>query len=455
MIIGRNAEIEYLNKIFNQDTGALVTLYGVPGVGTTSLWREFVKDKKFVLIKCPKAGLRQINYLVSKDLSLKGFQFDNEFPDFIDILDKVSDKHKTEKYVLILDDFENCFKADDSYIENIFTFLKVNKYDNRFMILLVSHDTRYVENIFVEKIGKNALSIGGILKIHPVSFLDTVICFNSNDTAKCMDLYSLLGGNVAFYHYFDIEASLRENIIKNFLSEGGIFRNVGNEVILEHLREVNVYGTILYCLANGHTKLNDIFVHTGFSRAKISVYLKNLMSLDIVEKVSSFDTPGVENTMKGVYRISNPIVHFWYRFIYPYETNLLLMKPEKYYDMFIEDNLSDYLKNGIPYVCREYLELLNKKGKLPLDIVKSGEWIGKAGTIHYIGKDSKRNILCAYCALNNEAMDVTEYEWFDYCLKEAGIRADYLYLFAKNGFTDELKENLSDKEVFFIDICNL
>lgn len=455
MFVGRNAEIEYLNKIFNQNTGALVTMYGVPGVGCTSVWREFVKDKKFVYIKCPKAGLRQINYLVSKDLSLKGFRFDSDFPEFDVILDTVSNKYKVEKFVLVIDDFENAFKADDSYIESIFSHLKINKYDNRFMILLASHDTRYVENTFVEKIGKNALSISGFLKIHPVSFLDMVMFHDTDDTAKCMDFYALLGGNVAFYSEFDINASIKENIVNNFLLNNGVFRSVGTDVLLEHLREVNVYGTILYCLANGYTKLNDIFVHTGFSRAKISVYLKNLMSLDIVEKVASFDTPGSDNTMKGIYRISNPIVHFWYRFVYPHESFLSVLTPDNYYDMFIKDNLDDFLKQSIPLICREYLELLNKKGKLPIEVVKSGEWIGKAGTIHYIGKDSRRNVICAYCSLGNEAMDLSEYEWFDYCMKEAGIRADYQYLFAKSGFSDDLRENLSDKDIYFIDICNL
>lgn len=455
MIIGRTAEIEYLNKIFNQDTGSLVTLYGVPGVGTTSVWRDFVKDKKFVYIKCPKAGFRQINYLLSGNLSLKGYRFSSDFPDFNEILENISANHKLDKYVLILDDFENFFKADDSYIENLFTFLRINKADNRFMILLVSHDTRYVENNFVKDIGKHALSISGFLKIHPVSFLETVMFYNTDDTSRCMDLFALLGGNIAFYDYFDIGLDLKENIIDNFLSSSSVFRNAGTEVVLEHLREVNVYGTILYCLANGKTKLNDIYLHTGFSRAKISVYLKNLMSLDIVEKFASFDAPGSDNTMKGIYRISNPIVLFWYRFIYPNEMYLSVMSPEKYYNLFIKDALSEFLKNSIPYICREYLTLLNKKGQLPIDIVKSGEWIGKAGTIHFIGRDSQRNTLCAYCALGDGPMDSDEYDWFLYCLKEAGIHADYIYLFSKNGFDRKLKERITADTVVFTDINNL
>ena len=101
-----------------------------------------------------------------------------------------------------------------------------------------------------------------------------------------------------------------------------------------------------------NNKLNDIYVHTEFSRAKISVYLKNLMSLDIVEKVASFDTPGTENTMKGIYRISNPYINFWYRFVYPHEAYLNLMDKDKFYEFIVlklglsrDKNSEDYWKN--------------------------------------------------------------------------------------------------------------
>ena len=420
MIIGRSSEIEYLNKIFNSSDGSLVTLYGRAGVGTSSVWHEFVKDKKHVYIKCPKASSKQISFLISGDLTLKGFEFSDEFPSFDVILETVSNKYKTEKFVLVIDDFENCFKADDMF-----------------------------------KIGKNALSINGFLKVQPVSFIDLVMFYNTQDTSKCMDFYALLGGNIAFYNYFDINKTLKENIIKTFLKSDSVFRRAGNDVVLEYLREVNVYGTILYCLANGHNKLNDIYIHTGFSRAKISVYLKNLMSLDTVEKVSSFDTPGNENTMKGVYRISNPIVNFWYKFIYPHESYLELMTPERFYDTFINDNIPDFLKEALPLICKEYLTLLNKKHGLPIKVTKSGEWVGKAGTIHYIGKDEHRNILAAYCALGSDPMNYSEFEWFDYCLKEAKIKADYIYLFSKSGFDEDLSEMIYDREVTYVDIRNL
>ncbi len=39
--------------------------------------------------------------------------------------------------------------------------------------------------------------------------------------------------------------------------------------------------------------MNDLYRTTGFSRAKISVYMKNLAAFDIIQKVVSFETGGL------------------------------------------------------------------------------------------------------------------------------------------------------------------
>ena len=52
-------------------------------------------------------------------------------------------------------------------------------------------------------------------------------------------------------------------------------------------------------------------------------------------------------------------------------------------------------------------------------------------------------------------MNYSEFEWFDYCLKEAKIKADYIYPFSKNGFDEDLSEMIWDREVTYVDIRNL
>ena len=55
------------------------------------------------------------------------------------------------------------------------------------------------------------------------------------------------------------------------------------------LRELPFYSTILSVLAENEPKLNYLFTRTGFSRAKISVYIKNLIQIDVAEKIFSYE----------------------------------------------------------------------------------------------------------------------------------------------------------------------
>ena len=64
-------------------------------------------------------------------------------------------------------------------------------------------------------------------------------------------------------------------------------------------------------------------------------------------------------------------------------------------------------------------------------------------------------MLVAFCYLGDDPMDLSEYEWFEYCLKEARVRADYIYLFSKNGFDEEFQKEKENTNIRMIDINNL
>ena len=188
---------------------------------------------------------------------------------------------------------------------------------------------------------------------------------------------------------------VRENICAHILSPQGFLYGKAEETIRSQLRELSVYNTILETLASGKHKLNDIYQATGFSRAKISVYLKNLMEFDVVEKVYSFETGGWQNAQKGLYQIKDTFINFWFKFVYPYLSDLHWMGAEEFYARHIAGGLEEYLKRYFVNVCMEYLELQELIGKLPLKIHKMGTWIGKKGQIDIIAQNSVReNIIC-------------------------------------------------------------
>ena len=114
--------------------------------------------------------------------------------------------------------------------------------------------------------------------------------------------------------------------------------------------------------------------------------MKNLAAFDIIQKVVSFETGGWENTKKGVYRIRDNYVNFWFHFIYPHLSDLYMIRPEEFYDRNIAPGLDAYLSRYFVEVCMEYLGLLGVVGKLPLKIARMGTWVGKEGNIDIIAQ---------------------------------------------------------------------
>ena len=263
-------------------------------------------------------------------------------------------------------------------------FINSIRYESKLTVLLVSNRSAWVEDSLVHELLQKNIKLRGFVRVKPLEFLDIVCMMNTEEFDKLLAFYAILGGLQDAYEQFMPALSLRQNIVGTFLLPGGFYRNYGMDLIKSELREPAVYATILASLAEGRNKLNDLYLHTGFSRAKISVYLKNLTELSIVEKVRSYDTPGAENTKKGVYRIKNPIVKFYFTFLYPHETELALIGEEEFYNTF-------------PTICEEFLCLANEREYLPIQFTKYGEWVGKTGTVDIIAQDKERQFLFGYC----------------------------------------------------------
>ena len=107
-------------------------------------------------------------------------------------------------------------------------------------------------------------------------------------------------------------------------------------------------------------------------RNKISVYLKTLIHHDFAYKAYSYGNAGRENVVKGVYKIADPLIDFYFRFIYPNESSLMQMPSDKFYDIFISAGMQSYVNEYFKTVCREYLFKLEERGLFPFEIGDEG-----------------------------------------------------------------------------------
>lgn len=437
MGIERQTELEYLTGFYEKSRPGLLVVYGQKGIGKTTMLKGFMKDKNPVYYLAREASEREQLFQMARELSQAGYEFSSEFPDYREVFGEIAIKTRDrKKAVLVFDEFQYLLKGESAFMEALVGFLQE---EANALVILASSFIGFIENSMVKKIGRAAYSISGFLKVKELTFREISRYYKAYTLEQLIETYSILGGITGYLPRFDKTRSTKENVCEFILKEGTFLHLEGSRLLEEELREPAVYHSILAALASGKRKLNDLYKHTGFSRAKISVYLKNLMELEFVEKVYSYDTKGREQVQKGLYQISYPYMDFWFRFIFPNLSSLFLMRPEEFYEAYIAPGFKEYCGFYFSKVCREYMEYLNEERKLPFHYEKSGIWAGKDGSIDMLASNGQGKVLAVFTKYDKGGMTYEDYQRYLHSLEQAGIVPDDCYLFSMGSFDERIR----------------
>lgn len=436
MFLGRTSELKYLNTYYDRDGSQILVVYGEKNIGKTDLLWQFIQDKPYSYYCARSASEREQRYQWGRELGNSDIRV-QKYPTFTEIFKSVLQGEPGKK-VLIIDEFQNIVKSGNEFMEELIPFVHSYCQSSQVMVVLCSSSIGWVENSMINKIGEAAYELSGFLKVKELGFEQMMEFFPGFSMEQCIEAYAVLGGIPGLWMQFGNKLSIKENICKYILDRNTFLFGEGQRIVEEELRETGVYNTILASIAAGNHKLNDLYLHTGFSRAKISVYLKNLMELEIVEKVFSYDTEGKANAQKGIYRIRNHFVHFYFKFLYPNLSSLVQLEPEEFYQKYIAPSFKAYVAEYFKTVCKQHMEKWNKWNRLPIEIDRIGEWVGKLGSIDVIAQNEHGETIVGLCNWDKPIMRYDDYEWLLFCAEKAKIRVDYIYLFSIRRFDEKL-----------------
>jgi len=429
-------QLQLLERYYNKEGSQLLVVYGQKNIGMEQQLRDFCTGKPCHYYHARACSEREQLYLWGKELQESGAVLP-EYPDFTQIFQAICEADSAKK-VIVIEDFHNIIKQSDDFMPWLVRFMKDEKKPQDVLIIFTSTAIGWIENSMVARIGSAAYLISGFVKMKEQGFAECKQYFSRNTKEQQIEIYAVLGGYIQLWKQFENGLSIKENICRHVLPKESYLHEEALRIVAGELREPGVYHTILCALAAGRQKLNDLHLHTGFSRAKISVYLKNLMELELVEKVFSYDTAGREHSQKGIYRISNPFVAFYFRFIYPNMSALAYMEPEAFYEAYIQNAFAGFVETAFKKICTEALVEMNERQALPVPGIKIGEWIGKIGDIDIITQTEDGKITIALCNWEKEKIMFEDYEWFLFCADKAKISADYICLFSARGFDEKI-----------------
>ncbi len=441
MLIGRTEELEYLKGYYEKDGIHLLIFYGRRYVGKTAILREFIRGKPYC-------------YHMARACS-----GEEQLSELEKLRERTGDS-SGDKEVIIVEEFHRMVRTGGDVTEALFGLTDSAAGENGVLVIFTSSCIGWVENRMVSAAGKAARKISDVFKVRELDFRYMEEFFPAYSARQRMEVYGALGGVAGWWQLFSGRCSVKENVCRTVLDVGGMLHRMADALLGEELREPAVYNTILAALASGKEKLNDLYLATGYSRAKLSVYLGNLAEMNWVEKVYSLEAEEnggkgcgtKDGAKKGVYRICNHYVRFYYTYVYGGDDRLFRMSPERYYNTYILPDRDRYMEEPFREICRQHMEMCAGRGELPVKARRIGRWSGKKGSIDIVVQGEDGRNLLALCRISRMGISYEEYGGLLETAAKAGFRADYVWLYGELFDERIVREAERQEKLTLIDI---
>ena len=450
--INRKKEMQTLEKEYNK-SDSFVVLYGRRRTGKTTLIKEFIKDKKAFYFFADK---QSENIQIERFKSQLAEFFKDDFlkkitvSDWDTLIEYLLTKISGEKFVFVIDEFQYLCTANKGF-SSVFQRIYDEKiYGKNIMVILCGS---LISMMYSEVLAYDSPLYGrrtAQIKLQPIKFEYFKEFFQNKSHKELIEFYAVTGGVPKYILEFDKEQTPLWNIENNIFDKDNFLYSEPKFLLQEEINDLSRYFSILHAISSGNTKLSSICSQLGISSGGITSYITKLIDLDIVEKEVPV-TENIDNGKKGLYKIKDNYLSFWFRYVYPYQSYLEientaypLEKVKSEFDLWVSKIYENLARESV---------LLNFS--VPFPLKKLGRWWDKGEEIDIVGM-GENEILFGECKWSSKKVGLSVL----YDLKEKSRkvkwkdnkREEYFILFSKEGFTPELREfALKEKNIILSD----
>ena len=466
MFIGRARELDFLQERYDSERAELVVLYGRRRIGKTELLQQFARDKAAVFYACTECTDQEQLARFSKRILQTGLpaaRFLTSFSDWETALRSIQDVPSEGKKLLIIDEFPYmCASRPElpSILQNLWDH-ELSR--TNVMLILCGSAMSFIENELLAERNPLYGRATGIYKLLPLPFVSVRQFFPQYSVEDQVAAYAILGGIPYYLIQFQSEKSLEENIRTNILQKGCVLYSEVEFLLRQELRETSVYNAIIEAVALGNNTLALIHSKTQIEKTKISVYLKNLMEIGIIEREFSVLSTVKEHagSGRGLYQLTDAYFRFWYAFLYGSHSELEAGDVAGVWQHLIVPQLHEFVSRTYEKVCIEYLRVRNQAGELPFHFIKIGRWWEKVtrtveGKKHSVSEEidivaadrTEQNFLLAECKFRRAPADFDVLRQLQDKFPQKKYHGNYHYMiFSFYGFTERLRDAAAQENV--------
>ena len=439
MFIGREKELKALNNLYNSGKFEFAVIYGRRRIGKTELIKKFIDDKNAIYFMGIESNVKLNLENFSKSILeySSGISADTSFANFQVALEYVFQLAEKERIILVIDEYPYVARSSKSLASTLQLLIDKYKDHSKLMLILCGSSMSYMEDHVLAYKAPLYGRRTAQLKLLPFTFEETCsYLINLSDEDKAL-MYGAVGGTPQYLLQIDDQRSVEYNIKNTYLNPTSFLYEEPTNLLKQEVREPAIYNAIITAIATGASRMADISAKVGEDTSVCTNYIKNLISLGIVQKETPY---GERASRKTIYSISDNMFRFWYRFVLENNSIIARGADDLAYKK-IAPFFADYMGKVFEDIATQYLWKLLLTGQSPVEFTSLGRWWGNdprtrsQTEIDIMGEQDKNSALFAECKWTNEKVDLSVLE----TLVQRSALFDYkrvhLFLFAKTGFT--------------------
>ena len=465
--INRTDELTRLATWWEGATREPISIIGRRRVGKSWLFRRFAHGKPAIVLVSeqliPGVQLARFAEQLEPVLGVRP-----DIPDVQSLFRILFRLAREDKTLVVIDEFP--WLLGSSSAESIRTLtslqavMEEERDSSKLKLVLCGSQVGLMESLFAER---NPMH-GRIerLEVRPLPFQSGAKFFTDDNPIERFERFAICGG-MPMYLARLATATIRDAVCNSVLDRDAPLWNEGRTLIDQELREPRVYFALLERLATGAQELNEIAQPLRIETSTAARYLNTLAELRLVSKRMPFGA--LENSRSGRWQLDDPFLRFWFRFVFPYQSDLEAgLSTRALYDAEIAPVLAKHVSRVFENWCVDWLRA-NRA-----DIATTfGTWWGNSANEFRKTKERSTEEIDAIGARRGVVTIAAEAKWTNKlltpsivddlrtykvpALRESGLRIakdPRIVLFSRSGYSKSLQDLASeDPHIELIDIA--
>ncbi|EKF48524.1 ATP-binding protein [Thermosipho africanus H17ap60334] len=453
--VDRIDEIKFLEKEYKRKTSSFIVLYGRRRVGKTRLIKEFIKNKDSVYFLATEESEAE-NIKTFQNILYSKYKIplldNNKLLSWNDLFYIISTLKLEKKLIIVIDEFQYLLKSNKGFSSILQKSWDEYLKDKSIMLIIsgsaLSMIKREVLSYSSPLYGRRTSQ----MNLKPIKFKYFKEFFE-NKNIDLIKLYSLTGGIPKYVEILELKENIYDTIKENFLNVNSYLFEEPYFLLEKELKDIGSYFSIIKAIANGNNKLSKISTSLGIKQTSLSYYLNNLIELDILEREVPILEKNPQTSKKGIYKIKDNFLNFWFKFIYPYKSYIEIGNIDFVMNIIKKSFIERHVSFIYEDISKEKLIDLNLNDKLPVKLSKIGRWWDKNLEIDIVGVDRENKpILFGECKYTKKPVDLDVYyalvEKSKKLLKDNNQNNLYFAFFSYNGYTKNFIDKVKRKKIY-------